>query len=118
VTLFEWLRSIVRQAARVGRFWYALRNNRTIVDVVFEDKSVAAVTSAQAWTEDESDTNTMARRFVKIYEPRSLYFFDRQTTSLQSDVYDAEEPIRFDAVSESSEAESELDPPNDDGPSF
>jgi hypothetical protein len=86
--------------------------------VVFEDKSVAAVTSAQAWTEDERDTNTMARRFVKIFEPPSLHFFDGQTTSSRSGVYDAKGPIRFDAVSELSEAESELDAPNDDGPSF
>ena len=118
MTLFEWLRDILRRAASIGRFWYSLREKRTIVDVVFEDESVAAVTSGQAQTEDERDTNTMARRFVKIYEPPSLHFFDGQTTSSRSDVYDAEKPIRFEAVSESSEAESELDPPNDDGPSF
>ena len=116
MTLFEWLRDILRRAASIGRFWYSLREKRTIVDVFFEDKSVAAVTPAQAQIEHESDT--MARRFVKIYEPLRLHLFDDQTTGSLSDANDAKGLIRFDTVSEPSETESELDAPNDDGPSF
>ena len=68
MTLFEWLRDILRRAASIGRFWYSLREKRTIVDVVFEDESVASVKTAQAKAERVGETGTMAKKFVTLYQ--------------------------------------------------
>ena len=68
MTLFEWLRSILRHAARIGRFWYTLKDNRRAVKLVFEDTSVASVTSARAQAESEAKPGTMAGRFATSYQ--------------------------------------------------
>uniref|UniRef100_UPI0035671F72 hypothetical protein n=1 Tax=Roseovarius sp. TaxID=1486281 RepID=UPI0035671F72 len=68
MTLFEWLRSILHHAARIGRFWYTLKDNRRAVKLVFEDTSVASVTSARARAESEAKPGTMAGRFATSYE--------------------------------------------------
>jgi hypothetical protein len=68
VTLFEWLRSILRHAARIGRFWYTLKDNRRAVKLVFQDTSVASVTSARAQAESEAKPGMMAGRFATSYQ--------------------------------------------------
>lgn len=68
MTLFEWLRSILHHAARIGRFWYTLKDDRRAVKLVFEDTSVALVTSAQARVKRAAKTDTLARKFLMSYQ--------------------------------------------------
>ena len=68
MTFFDWLRSILHHAKSIGQFWYILKDNRRAVRLVFEDESVASVTSAQAQAESEAETGTMAGRFATSYQ--------------------------------------------------
>ena len=101
VTLFEWLRSILYHAARIGRFWYTLKDNRKAVKLVFEDETVASVTSARALAEGEAKPGMMAGRFATSYQNPLRPPEDKQVavpSDKRHEIYDAEDDAKDEAA--------------------